>query len=55
MRVFLSLSIAALILSGLVYEHFSCKAQAEQVKAYIDSQQYKAYIDEHMKRMEGLK
>lgn len=55
MRFFLYLSIAALILSGLVYEHFSCKAQAEQVKSYLDSYQYKADLAEHMKRMEGLK
>lgn len=55
MRVAILFVSSLLILSGLVYEHFSCKAQAEQVKSYLDSYQYKADIAEHMKRMEGLK
>ena len=55
MRVFLSFALAVIILSGLAYEHFSCKSQSEQVKSYLDSYQYKADIAEHMKRMEGLK
>ena len=55
MRVFLSFALAVIIISGLAYEHFSCMAQAEQVKAYLNSQEYKADLAEHMKRMEGLK
>ena len=55
MRVFLYFALAVIILSCLAYEHFSCMAQAEQVKAYLDSHEYKAELAEHMKRMEGLK